>query len=244
MTKLKALTQPLPLAKMAYEILRDSIIHGQLRPGEVYNEMVLAKDLGISRTPVREALLELSAQGLVTFLPRKGLIIKHFTRRDVEEIFELRRVIELAAIEKVAKSNPPCELSKLKRCLDDQRKAATKKDFTAFMKADREFHAGFCHLANNQRLVAIIENVRDLVHFMGMQGLSAKGRAEVVIKEHARVLEAVAERDSAKARKAMESHLDMSEQAVLQDFGAGAANIEADEDSGDVPNRGRGRNRA
>jgi DNA-binding GntR family transcriptional regulator len=228
MPRLKAISQPLPLAKMAYEILRDSIIHGQLRPGEVYNEMALAKDLGISRTPVREALLELSAQGLVTFLPRKGLIVKHFTVKDVKEIFELRRVIELAAIEKVAQSSPPCDLSRLKRCLDEQRKSAARKDFTAFMKADREFHAEFCRLSNNQRLVAILENVRDLVHFMGMQGLSAKGRAEIVIKEHAKVLEAVSEGDRAKARKAMESHLDISEQAVVQYFSAGPMSTDPD----------------
>jgi DNA-binding GntR family transcriptional regulator len=228
MPRLKAISQPLPLAKMAYEILRDSIIHGQLRPGEVYNEMALAKDLGISRTPVREALLELSAQGLVTFLPRKGLIVKHFTRKDVEEIFELRRVIELAAVEKATGCEPPCDLSKLKRHLNDQRKAAVKKDFTGFMKADREFHAEFCRLSNNQRLVAILENVRDLVHFMGMQGLSAKGRAEIVIKEHAKVLEAVSERDPANARKAMESHLNISEQAVVQYFSAGATSTGTD----------------
>jgi DNA-binding GntR family transcriptional regulator len=221
MIKLRALTQPLPLAKMAYERLHDSIIHGQLRRGEVYNEMALAKALGISRTPVREALLELSAQGLVTFLPRKGVMIKHFTRKDVEEIFELRRVIELAAIEKVAKANPPCDLSKLKKYLEDQKRAAFKKDYTAFMRADRGFHATFCELANNQRLVQILEKVRDLVHFMGMQGLNTKGRAEVVIREHERVLSTVAERNPVKARKAMEDHLNVSEQAVLEHYSTG-----------------------
>jgi DNA-binding GntR family transcriptional regulator len=206
---------------MAYERLRDSIIHGQLRTGEVYNEMALAEALGISRTPVREALLELSAQGLVTFLPRKGVMIKHSTRKDVEEIFELRRVIELAAVEKVAKTNPPCDLSKLKKHLEDQKKAARKKDYTAFMRADRAFHAAFCELANNQRLVQILENVRDLVHFMGMQGLNTKGRAEVVIREHEKVLETVAEGNPVKARKAMEDHLHLSELAVLEHYSSG-----------------------
>jgi DNA-binding GntR family transcriptional regulator len=221
MTKLRAITQPIPLAKMAHEILRDSILHGQLRPGEVHNEKTLAKDLGISRTPVREALLELSAQGLVTFLPRKGVMIKHFARKDVEEIFELRKVIELAAIEKVAKAYPACDLSKLKKHIEDQKKAALKKNYTAFMKADRSFHATLCELANNQRLVQILENVRDLVHFMGMQGLNTKGRAEVVIREHERVLEAVADGGPVKARKAMEDHLNVSEKAVLGHYRKG-----------------------
>jgi DNA-binding GntR family transcriptional regulator len=227
MTKLRAITQPLPLAKMAHEILRDSILQGQLRPGEVHNEKTLAKDLGISRTPVREALLELSAQGLVTFLPRKGVMIKHFARKDVEEIFELRRVIELAAIEKVARANPPCDLSKLKKHIEDQKKAALKKDFTSFMKADRAFHATFCELTNNRRLAQILENVRDLVHFMGMQGLNTKGRAEEVIQEHEKVYKAVSLRNPMKARKAMESHLDVSEQAVLEHYGSRSERGEA-----------------
>ena len=112
------------MAKMAYERLRDSIFNGQLQPGQIYNEMALAKELGISRTPVREALLEFSAQGLITFLPRKGVVIKHYTRKDVIEIFELRRVVELAAIEKVAKADPPLDLSRIEKYLEDQRKSA------------------------------------------------------------------------------------------------------------------------
>lgn len=220
MTKLKAITQPLPLAKLAWERLRDSIIHGQLVPGEVYNEMALAKDLGISRTPVREALLELASQGLVSFLPRKGVMIRNFTRKDVEEIFELRRAIELAAIEKVAKATPPCDLSIIRKHIEDQKKAVIQRDFTAFMKADRAFHAAFCELADNQRLVKIVENVRDLVHYMGMQGLDKKGRAEVVITEHERIYEAIADRNPIKARKAMEIHLKVSEKAVLEHYGS------------------------
>ena len=105
MAKLRSINQPLPLAKMAYEALRDSILAGELISGEVYNEMALAKELGISRTPVREALLELSTRGLVSFLPRRGVIVKRYTKRDVEEIFELRKAIELAAVEKVAKAS-------------------------------------------------------------------------------------------------------------------------------------------
>lgn len=235
MPKLKAISQPLPLAKMAYERLRDSILHGQLVPGEVYNEMNLAKDLGISRTPVREALLELSAQGLVIFLPRKGVLVKHFTRKDVEEIFELRRVIELAAIEKVAQLRPAGDLSKLKKHLDEQRKAVLNKDLTGFMKADRAFHATFCDLADNRRLFQILENVRDLIHFLGMQGLGAAGRAETVIEEHERVLKAVAQRDAGKARKEMERHLSLSKEVVLQYYDS--RNGKGDEGQDSSPRR-------
>ena len=85
---------------MAYNALRDAISNGNLRHDEIYNEIALAKELGISRTPVREALLELSSQELVTFLPRRGVIVNSFTDKDIEEVFELRKAIELAAVEK------------------------------------------------------------------------------------------------------------------------------------------------
>jgi DNA-binding GntR family transcriptional regulator len=218
MPKLRTIAQPLPLAKIAHESLRDSILNGQLQPGEIYNEMALAKELGISRTPVREALLELSAQGLVTFLPRKGVMIKYYTRKDIVEIFELRRVVELAAIEKVAKADPPKDLYKLKKSLDNQQKFAEKNDFTAFMKADRIFHATFCELTDNRHFVRIVENIRDLVHFMGMQGLAIKGRARTVIEEHEIIFKAVKQRKPLKAKEAMDYHLDQSEKAVLEEY--------------------------
>jgi DNA-binding GntR family transcriptional regulator len=216
MPKLRAISQPLPLARMAYERLRDSILNGQLLPGEIYNEMALAKELGISRTPVREALLELSAQGLVTFLPRKGVIVRHYTRADVEEIFELRRVVELAAIEKVAKASPPHDLSKIEKTLHDQRNATKKQDFIAFLKADRTFHTTFSQLTNNRRLLAIVENIRDMMQLMGIKALAVEDRVEEVITEHEKVFEAVRLGKPLQARKAMENHLDRSKEAVLK----------------------------
>ena len=119
---LKSIPQPAPLNKLAYEKLRESIMAGHLKPGEIYNEMSLAEELGISRTPVREALVELSAQGLVTFLPRRGVQINAFTERDIEEVFELRKLVELGVIDKIADLIQYCDLDKLEKTIEDQRK--------------------------------------------------------------------------------------------------------------------------
>ena len=216
MPKLQAIDQPLPLAKMAYQALRDSIRTGHLKSGETYTEAALAKELQISRTPVREAFLELSAQGLVTFVPRRGILINHYTRGEVEEIFELRKAIELATVEKVAKASPPCDLHKIEKALNDQRKTFKKKDFLAFMEADRAFHTTFSELTNNQRFVTIVENIRDMIYVMGTQALAKEGRGEKVIAEHDRVLEAVRQGKPAQARTAMEDHLDQSNESVLR----------------------------
>ncbi len=214
MPKFAAIKQPESLAKMAYETIRKSILSGQWKIGELYNEKAIAADLGISRTPAREALLELAAQGLIIFLPRRGLMVNCFTRRDVDEIFELRKAIELAAVEKITLTCPPFDLFEIEESLLKQRKAAKEKDYLAFMEADRKFHTSFSELTNNRRLIAILENLRDMIHVMGAKALALEGRALIVIEEHLAIFEAVSRGNSEEARRTMAYHLDQSKEAV------------------------------
>lgn len=214
MPKFAAIKQPESLAKMAYEEIRKSILSGQWKIGELYNEKAIAADLGISRTPVREALLELAAQGLILFLPRRGLMVNRFTRRDVDEIFELRKAIELAAVEKITLASPPFDLFEIEESLLRQRKAAKDEDYVAFMETDRIFHTSFSELTNNRRLIATLENLRDMIHIMGVKALALEGRALQVIEEHQAIFESVSRGDSEKARRAMAYHLDQSKEAV------------------------------
>jgi DNA-binding GntR family transcriptional regulator len=216
MPKFAALKQPESLAKMAYEAIRQSILSGQWKIGELYNEKAIAADLGISRTPVREALLELATQDLIIFLPRRGLMVNRFTRRDVDEIFELRKAIELAAVEKITLASPPFDLFEIEESLLKQRKSAKEKDYLAFMEADRLFHTSFSELTNNRRLIAILENIRDMIHVMGAKALALEGRALEVIEEHQAIFEAVRRGNAEKARNAMAYHLDLSKGAVVE----------------------------
>ena len=215
MPKFAALKQPESLAKMAYEAIRKSILSGQWKIGELYNEKAIAADLGISRTPVREALLELASQDLIIFLPRRGLMVNRFTRHDVDEIFELRKAIELAAVEKITVAAPPFDLFEIEEALLSQRKAVKQKDYLAFMEADRLFHTGFSELTNNRRLIAILDNIRDMIHVMGAKALALEGRAVEVIKEHQTIFEAVKKGNIEEARRAMAYHLDQSKEAVV-----------------------------
>ena len=214
MLKFAAIKQPESLAKMAYEAIRQSILSGQWKIGELYNEKAIAADLGISRTPVREALLELASQDLIIFLPRRGLMVNRFTRRDVDEIFELRKAIELAAVEKITVASPPFDLFEIEESLLSQRKAVKQKDYLAFMEADRLFHTSFSELTSNRRLIAILENIRDMIHVMGVKALALEGRALEVIEEHQTIFEAVKKGNIEEARKAMAYHLDQSKEAV------------------------------
>jgi DNA-binding GntR family transcriptional regulator len=214
MPKFSTIEQPESLAKMAYVSIRKSILSGQWKIGEIYNEKAIAADLGISRTPVREALLELASQGLIVFLPRKGLMVNRFTRRDVDEIFELRKAIELAAVEKITRISPPFDLFEIEESLLKQRKAANENDYRAYMEADRFFHTRFSELTNNRRLIAILENLRDMIHLMGSKALSLEGRALEVIEEHQAIFAAVKKGNVEEVRRAMENHLEKSKEAV------------------------------
>jgi DNA-binding GntR family transcriptional regulator len=216
MPKFAAIKQPESLAKMAYEAIRQSILSGQWKIGELYNEKAIAADLGISRTPVREALLELASQDLIIFLPRRGLMVNRFTRRDVDEIFELRKAIELAAVEKITLASPPFDLFKIEESLLKQRKSAREKDYLAFMEADRLFHTSFSELTNNRRVIAILDNIRDMIHVMGAKALALEGRALEVIEEHQAIFEAVSRGNAENARSAMAYHLDLSKGAVVE----------------------------
>jgi len=216
MPKLSIIEKPESLAKMAYESIRNSILSGGWKIGELYNEKSIAADLGISRTPVREALLELATQDLIIFLPRRGIMINRFTRRDVEEIFELRKAIELAAVEKVTNTSPPFDLFEIEESLLKQRRAVKEKDYLTFMDADRSFHTCFSKLTNNRRMIAILENLRDMIHMMGYKALSAEGRASKVVEEHLMIFEAVRKGNTEEACQAMAYHLDQSKKAVAE----------------------------
>jgi len=212
---MKSITQPLPLAKLAIESLRNSILNGNLKAGEVYNEIKLAKELGISRTPVREALLELSVQGLVTFLPRRGIMVNYFTKRDLEEAFEFRKAIELAVMDKIIKHLDNLNLKNIEKAINAQQKAAENGDRMAFLAADRLFHTTFAKLAGNQRMVIALENLRDIIHLMGFEALARSGRMYEVLDEHRKVVELIRKGQGEEAKKAMADHLDHSMGAAL-----------------------------
>lgn len=216
MPKLQILHPPESLARLAYDALLKSILSGELNSNEIYNEMALAKELGISRTPVREALLELSVQGLVKFLPRKGITVCRFTRQDIVEIFEIRRAIETACVEKIARMSPRPDLHRIQKTIAEQRAAISNHDLEAFLHADRDFHVRFSELTTNRRMKETLENVRNMIHLMGDQALRIPGRAKIVVKEHEAIVRAVKKGKPDAARQAMLDHLVNSERAVME----------------------------
>ncbi|MFO7753768.1 MAG: GntR family transcriptional regulator [Desulfobacteraceae bacterium] len=211
---LDKIDKPKPLAKIALDALRRSILSNELTPNVVYNEKALAQSLGISRTPVREALLELSSKRLVRFLPQKGVIINTFSDKDIEEVFEIRTALELFSINKICNSTQKLDSSSLKKCLDDQREAFRNNAPVEFMDADRALHIGFTALTRNEYLLEMMQGIRDIMHLMGFRALDIDGRMQEVVTEHEKILAAVEQKDSQAAMEQMENHLNISKEAV------------------------------
>jgi DNA-binding GntR family transcriptional regulator len=211
---LNKINKPEPLAKTALRILRQSILTNELTTGVIYNEKSIAADLGISRTPVREALLELASKRLVKFLPQKGVIINTFSNAEIDDAFEIRTALELFSIKKICLNYKILDTSQLVKNLAEQKKAAMLKNKLAFMEADRAYHILFSRLTNNKYLVSTMEDIRGVMHLMGLQALTIKGRMQDVIHEHENILNAIAKGDSGKAKEYMKFHLDASSDAV------------------------------
>ena len=215
--RLQSVLHPSPLPRLAYERLRDSILEGHLKPGEMLNEATLAKELGISRTPLREALLELSVQGLIKILPRKGVQINYFTERDVEEVFELRKIIELAAVDKLTHlTNRQPDFSQLQKTLHEQRKASKGEDYITFLRADNLFHKTLCDFTGNQRIVAIMKDLWSIIRMMGLQALERPRRWEQILDEHQAIITTMKQKDRNEAMKAMEYYLEQTIEGILE----------------------------
>ena len=210
--KLSPLEQPDSLAKRAYKALYNCILAGELKLGEVYNEKELAKYLQISRTPVREALLELSTKGLVTFLPRKGIQISQFNSKDLNEIFELRKALEISSVQKVASLANSENISHLESILQEQKEHAKNQNFMDFLQKDREFHAELSQITGNKRLCNVLDELRDLIQIMGSHALIVQGRIEEVLEEHEKIVQSIAKGDTEKACLNMDIHLEKTKE--------------------------------
>lgn len=204
------------LKDRAYEEIRQLILGGRLEPGQVVSGIKIAAALQISRTPVREALLDLQKEGLVEAVPRRGVVVRQVTPEERREVFLLRRAVEGVLVEAAAGRLTPADLQRLRRVLARQREAALAGDSAAFMDADQEFHQTIVQRTGFQLAAGILGTLRDLSRLMGIEAVRHAGRGEAVLAEHERILAALEAGDVAAARQAMLDHIDRTESVLAQ----------------------------
>lgn len=217
MESLKAISHPKSLTKIAYEKLRASILDGEMRAGELYNEMALAKKLDISRTPIREALLELSNKGMITFLPRRGVVVRSLSEEDVEELYELRQLLEHHFIVKLSAKPSNYDFSALGRYIQEQKTAAMKNNIPDYLRFNGAFHDAMAEMCKNQRMVDIYGAIVDLIRLLALQSMKNPMRMQGrLIPQHEALLKAIKSGDTNLATALLTIHLQESKQVALE----------------------------
>ncbi len=219
-----------PLRQRAYDHLQRKLISGELRAGSVVSEQSLATEIGMSRTPVREAIRTLEQEGVLEPLPRFGTRVRTLERRDLEELYELREAVEPFAVAKAARIVLPENVLSLRRvCGEIQVLAAELKkskqpsldaaQMQRLLGADLGFHLMLLRVAGNQRMMKIVSDSRLLTAIFGTQRQAHTVQVlEQTHKEHAAILEAVEQADSRAASRAMAAHIQASKRQALDAY--------------------------
>ena len=212
MSQLKRLVHP-SLGDRVYKAIRDLISGRVFPPGSKLNVERLCRDLGVSRTPVWDAMKRLEAEGLVETVPRQGVFVLNFSVEKVREIYTVREVLEGLAARLAAERVGPGELAALESVVRRQEVAVRAVDFERYSRADLDFHSRVLAGAKNHLLSRLLESVYGQMLVLRLRTLSLRERIEWSFAEHTRVFEAVAARDPERAEAAARTHVRM----VMQD---------------------------
>lgn len=194
-----------PRAERAYLRVLGAIRDGTLKPGARLREVELAEMLGISRTPVREAIRQLESAGLLIHLPRQGAVVRELSHREVIELYEMRAVLEGAAARFAARHASDVEIAELEE-LNAQMLAAAA-DPGAIVWANQTFHDVMYRAANNRFTIAALEAMSNAMALLGGTALIGPGRAQSAFDEHVAIVQAIANRDGDAAEEAARAHI-------------------------------------
>ena len=196
-----------PVAAQVHEILRHSIITMRLRPRKKVSEAELALQLGVSRTPVREALIKLSEDRLVEILPQRGSFITPIRLHEVLEARFIREALEIAVVREAAASGRAEVLGRLENLLQAQRAAARDKDLERFLELDEAFHHTLSESIDKQRCWRLIQSVKHQLDRVRYLSLPEPGNLALLIRQHTAIAEAVLAGKPEKAETLMRAHL-------------------------------------
>jgi DNA-binding GntR family transcriptional regulator len=195
------------LSQQAIDLLREQIYNHKLAPGQRLDEAVLAEQLGISRTPLREALKVLSAEGLVDLQPHKGCFVTELTLRDLEEIFPIMATLEGRVAHEVASKRTPAQLKALDALHEKLEKHAAVDDVNRYYETNYVFHDQLQECAGNRWLQIVIGDLRKLLKLSRHHSLRLEGRLAASLAEHRALMKALHRQDADAAEQIMRGHL-------------------------------------
>ena len=204
----------LPLRDVEFNTLRQAILRGELKPGERLMEIALANRLGVSRTPIREAIRMLELEGLVIMIPRKGAQVAQITEQDLNDVLEVRLGLEELAVRFACERITDEEIKELGLAVKEFEKKMREDDLSAQAEADVKFHEIIYGATHNRRLVQIINNIREQMYRYRIEYLKDVESRKTLVKEHYEICDALKHRDAEGAVEKMCIHIKNQQEAI------------------------------
>jgi DNA-binding GntR family transcriptional regulator len=204
----------LPLRDVVFNTLRQAILRGELEPGERLMEIQLANKLGVSRTPIREAIRKLELEGLVLMIPRRGAVVAEITEKSLRDVLEVRKALEELCVELACDRITEERIVKLKEAAKEFEDSLDSDDVTAIAEADVKFHDIIYFATDNQRLVQLLYNLREQMYRFRVEYLKKKEAYPTLLEEHDYIIACVEAKDKEKAKEAIRTHIINQEKTV------------------------------
>ena len=214
--KSKTIERHQTLREKILETIREAILKGTLKPGEKVAEPELAERFGISRTPIREAFRQLESEGYLTVIPRKGAVVTALSEQDVQEFYAIKSILEGYAAELAATRLTDKDIDKLKSINEKLKALASEGDVKAFFRVHGEFHDLFVRAAGNHKLAELITQMGLKFNRLRMASLSVKGRMDISVAEHERLIEAFKDQDGNQAENLVKKTAAIGGQVLLE----------------------------
>ena len=197
----------LPLRDVVFNTLREAILKGELKPGERLMELQLAAKLGVSRTPIREAIRMLEQEGLAVTIPRRGAEVAKMTEKDMNDVLQVREALDELAVSIACELITEEELEKLEKATEAFEKALGTGDIKQIADADIEFHDIIYQASRNPKLVNILNNLREQIYRYRIQYLKDEKNYTNLLDEHREILEGLTNKDKELVESSMRRHV-------------------------------------
>ncbi len=205
----------LPLRDVVFNTLRQAILTGELKPGERLMEIHLANKLGVSRTPIREAIRKLELEGLVTMIPRRGAEVAQITEKSMNDVLEVRRAMDALCVELACERISEEELSQLRTACDNFEQMVKTKDVKKIARADVELHDIILRATGNSRLIQLVNNLSEQMYRYRYEYIKDFSQHERLVEEHRIIYESLVNKDKETACEAAKIHIDNQKKAII-----------------------------
>lgn len=205
----------LPLRDVVFNTLRQQILTGELKPGERLMEIHLANKLGVSRTPIREAIRKLELEGLVIMIPRRGAEVAQITWKNLKDVLEVRRALDVLAIELSCDRITKEEQTELQEACKNFEEATKTADVRGIAEADVKFHDIIVKSTRNDRLIQLVNNLSEQMYRYRFEYLKDISSHASLVAEHNKICQSIINKEVNSAVEAVKIHVDNQEAAII-----------------------------